>query len=42
MKLLRLILHLNMDLRPEDIEMFEQTLAISELLPIPYYKGYEN
>ena len=30
------------DLRPEDIEMFEQTLAISDLLPIPYYEGYEN
>lgn len=29
------------DLKPGDIERFEQTLAISELLPIPFYKGYE-
>lgn len=29
------------DLKPEDIQMFEQSLAISELLPIPFYKGYE-
>ena len=30
------------DLKSEDIEFFEQTLEISELLPIPYYEGYEN
>lgn len=29
------------DLRLEDIVMFEQTLAISDLLPIPFYDGYE-
>ena len=30
------------DLRQEDIEWFEQTLAMSEYLPIPYYDGYES
>lgn len=30
------------DLKPKDIELFEQTLALSEELPIPYYLGYEN
>lgn len=30
------------DLKPEDIVMFEQTLMLSELLPIPYYPGYDK
>lgn len=30
------------DLKQGDIDLFEQTLMLSELLPIPYYPGYDK